>query len=186
MALITQIERPGSINQFSELVAALGGFVQSDDALNADDIIQLGWNMRNVSASDIDAITLPINYSTQNGVAYVVEREPEATQALAAFGDGTPFEATVVGTATLEVQNGNGVAGSAGAVATVLEGAGYAIGRITNSDRNDYSITLVVARPQALSHAEAIVELLGYGEATTGATPNGVDVVVIVGGDASS
>jgi LCP family protein required for cell wall assembly len=186
MALITQIERPGSIGEFSSLVEALGEFVQSDDALNADDIIQLGWSMRNVSASDIDAMTLPIDYSTQNGVAYVVHREPEAAQALAAFAAGTPFEETVIGTATLEVQNGNGVGGSAGAVAAVLEGSGYDIGRITNSDRNDYSVTLVVARPQALEHAEAIVELLGYGEATTGATPNGVDVVVIVGGDASS
>jgi len=186
MALLTQIERPGSIGEFTDLVNALGGFVQKDDSLNADDIIQLGWSMRNIGTADIDAITLPINYSTQNGVAYVVHREPEATQALAAFRDGSPFEESVVGSARVEVQNGNGVAGSAGIVSSAIESGGYEISTVTNSDRSDYQITLVVARPNALSYAEAIVALLGYGEATVGATPNGVDVVVIVGADASS
>jgi len=186
MALLTQLDRPGSIGEFTNLVNALGGFVQKDDALGADDIIQLGWAMRNVTAADIDAITLPINYSTQNGVAYVIQREPDATQALAAFRDGIPFEETVVGSAVVEVQNGNGVEGSAGVVSAAIEAGGYEVSRVTNSDRSDYQTTLVVARPNALPQAEAIVALLGYGEATAGATPNGVDVVVIVGADASN
>jgi len=186
MALVTQIDRPGSIGEFTDLVNALGGFVLSDDNLDEDDIIQLGWEMRNIGAADIDAMTLPVSYSTENGVAYVVAREPEATQALAAFRDGIPFEETVIGTASLEIQNGNGVPGSAGTVADLLEAGGYDIARVSNSGRTDYQTTLVVARPGALPQAEAIVELLGFGEAATGATPNGVDVVVIVGADANS
>ncbi|MFH2073163.1 MAG: LytR C-terminal domain-containing protein, partial [Actinomycetota bacterium] len=125
-------------------------------------------------------------FSTQNGVAYVIQREPEATQALAAFRDGTPFEETVLGSAVVEVQNGNGIPGSASAVSAVIEAGGYEVKGTSDSDRADYQITLVVARPRALPQADAIVALLGYGEATTGATPNGVDVVVIVGADASS
>ncbi|MBU1866342.1 MAG: LCP family protein, partial [Actinobacteria bacterium] len=186
MALLTQIDRPGSIGEFTDLVNALGGFVQKDPSLDADDIIQLGWAMRNVDAAHIDAITLPIEFSTQNGVAYVIQREPEATQALAAFRDGTPFEETVLGSAVVEVQNGNGIPGSASAVSAVIEAGGYEVKGTSDSDRADYQITLVVARPRALPQADAIVALLGYGEATTGATPNGVDVVVIVGADASS
>jgi len=186
MALLTQIDRPGSIAEFTDLVNSLGGFVQSDDALDADQIINLGWSMRNVGAADIDAITLPINYSSENGVAYVVRREPEAAQALAAFRDGVPFEATATGTASIEVQNGNGVSGSAGAVAAVITAGGYEVTRVTDSNRDDYQTTLVVARPRALTQAEAIVAMLGYGEATVGATPDGVDVVVIVGIDAGT
>lgn len=186
MALLTQIDRPGSIGEFTDLVNALGGFVESDAALNADDIIQLGWTMRNVTAADVDAITLPINYSSENGVAYVVAREPDATAALAALRDGTPFEAGGDDGISIEVQNGNGVDGSAGAMAAVLEAAGYGISATTNAGRSDYATTLVVARPKALEHAEAIVALLGYGEATVGATPNGADVVVIVGADANN
>jgi LCP family protein required for cell wall assembly len=184
MALITQIDRPGSIAEFTELVDALGGFVQSDAELSADDVIQLGWEMRNVTAADIDSYTLPVSYSTENGVAYVVARDPEATQSLAAFRDGIPFEERVVGSATVEVQNGNGVEGSASAVAEVLESGGYDVSGATDSGRSDYQETLVVARPNALPQAEAIVAFLGYGQATAGTTPNGVDVVVIVGADA--
>jgi LCP family protein required for cell wall assembly len=186
MALLTQIDRPGSIGGFTDLVNALGGFVESDAALDADQIINLGWSMRNVSAADIDAVTLPINYSTENGVSYVVRREPDSTQALAAFRDGIPFEETVIGAAVVEVQNGNGVAGSASVVADAVRAGGYQVAGVTNSDRNDYQTTLVVARPKALPEAEAIVAMLGYGEVTTGATPDGVDVVVIVGIDAGT
>lgn len=186
MALVTQIDRPGSIGEFTDLVNALGGFVLSDDNLDEDDIIQLGWEMRNISAADIDAMTLPVSYSTQSGVAYVVSREPEGTQALVAFRDGVPFEEKVIGTASVEIQNGNGVAGSAGTVADLLEAGGYDITGVGNSGRSDYQTTLIVARPGALPQAEAIAELLGFGEAVTGATPNGVDVVVIVGADATS
>mgnify|MGYP001812117922 CR=1 FL=1 len=186
MAIITQVDRPGSIGEFTDLVNALGGFVESDDQLNADDIIQLGWSMRNVSAADIDAITLPVKNSLQNGVAYVVQIEPDATQVLAALRDGDPFRESVAGSAVVEVQNGNGVAGSAGAVADVIGAGGYEVDGITNSDREDYPTTLVVARPRNLPQAEAIVDLLGYGQASVGATPNGIDVLVIVGGDAAS
>lgn len=186
MALLTQIDRPGSIGEFGDLVGALGGFVESDAALDADAIIQLGWSMRNVTAADVDAVTLPVDYSTENGVAYVIAREPEATAALAALRDGTPFEASAGSDVAVEVQNGNGVDGSAAAMAAVLEAAGYDVTGTTNAGRSDYAITLVVARPKAIEAAEAIVALLGYGEATTGATPNGADVVVIVGADASS
>ncbi|MCJ7726595.1 MAG: LCP family protein, partial [Acidimicrobiia bacterium] len=186
MALLTQIDRPGSIGEFTDLVDSLGGFVESDAALDADQIINLGWAMRNIGADDVDAITLPINYSSENGVAYVVRREPQATNALAAFRDGTPFEAPNAGPAVVEVQNGNGVAGSAGAVASVITAGGYEVTRITDSNRSDYQTTLVVARPRSLTEAEAIVAMLGYGEATVGATPDGVDVVVIVGTDAGT
>jgi LCP family protein required for cell wall assembly len=184
MAIITQIDPPASIGEFTELVNALGAFVQSDENLSADDIINLGWSMRNVSAADIDAITLPVKNSLQNGVAYVIQVEPDATQALAALRDGTAFTESVVGSAVVEVQNGNGIAGSAGTVSDVIAAGGYEIGRVSNSDRSDYATTLVVARPRSLPQAEAIVEMLGYGEAMVGATPNGIDVVVIVGGDA--
>jgi len=186
MALITQIDRPGSIGEFTDLVNSLGGFVQSDANLDEDDIIQLGWEMRGVTQGDLDAMTLPVSYSTENGVAYVVSREPDATQALVAFRDGTPFGEQPIGSASIEVQNGNGVAGSAGTVAGILEAGGYDDVEVSNSGSADYQATLVVARPGALPEAEAIVALLGYGEATTGVTPDGVDVVVIVGADASN
>jgi len=184
MALIAQVKRPGSIGEFKTLVQALGGFVKSDAALDEDDVIELGWQMRNIGPGQIDAMTLPVAHSTEGGVAYVVAVEPGAGQALAAFGDGKPFQEAVTGTVAIEVQNGTDVSGSAGAIATRLEAGGYSITAVTNSDRSDYQKTLVIARPRALPQAEAVAAALGYGQVMTGATPKGVDVVVIVGFDA--
>jgi len=142
--------------------------------------------MRNIGPGQIDAMTLPVAHSSEGGVAYVVAREPGASEALAAFRDGKPFQEAVTGTVAIEVQNGTNVAGSAGAVAARLEAGGYSITAVTNSDRSDYQKTVVIARPRALPQAEAVAAALGYGEVMTGATPKGVDVVVIVGFDAVS
>jgi LCP family protein required for cell wall assembly len=184
MAIFTQIEVPTSLGAFGSLVEAVGQFVITDDAFDESDIIQLGWEMRNISTADIDSITLPVQIFEESGVSYVIPVEPEATQALAAFRDGEPFSDTVVGAAAIQVENGNGREGAAGQIAEVLEAVGYQIVGTGNSGREDYSVTQVVARPSALPLAEAVVAYLGYGEAVVGSTPSGVDVVVIVGLDA--
>lgn len=184
MAMFTQLEIPTSLGGFGSLVEAVGQFVITDEAFDEDDIIQLGWELRNVTTRDIDSLTLPVQIFEEGGVSYVIPVEPEATQALAAFRDGEPFSDTVVGTASVQVENGNGREGAATSMAAILEGAGYVIAGTSNSGREDYATTQVVARPSALSFAEAIVDYLGYGEAVVGSTPSGVDVVVIVGLDA--
>lgn len=184
VAMFTQLEIPTSVGAFGGLVEALGQFVITDDAFDEGDIIQLGWELRNITTRDIDSMTLPVQIFEEGGVSYVIPVEPEATQALTAFRDGEPFSDTVVGTASVQVENGNGREGAATDMAAVLEGAGYEIVGTGNSAREDYAVTQVVARPSALSFAEAIVDYLGYGEAVVGSTPSGVDVVVIVGLDA--
>lgn len=185
MALITQIDRPASIGGFNDLVDSLSRFVSADDSLGEDELIQLAWEMRSIRADNFDALTLPVDLYEESGVSYVVPREPEAGAALAAFRNGEPLAAAVEGKGRLEVQNGNGVAGSAGLVAERLEAAGWEVVATTNSEREDYATTLVVARPRFLPQAEEVVAFLGYGEAEVGTVPDGADVVVIVGGDAT-
>jgi hypothetical protein len=114
----------------------------------------------------------------------VVPHEPEAEAALAAFRAGEPLSAAVAEHGRLEVQNGNGLAGSAGTVADRLRAGGWEVVAVTNSEREDYATTLVVARPRYLAQAEAVVAFLGYGRAEVGTVPDGADVVVIVGVDA--
>ncbi len=184
MALLTQIDRPSSIGGFNSLVDSLSRFVTADDSLGEDELIQLAWEMRSVGADDFDALTLPVDLYEENGVSYVVPHEPEAGAALAAFRNGEPLTAAVEGKGRLEVQNGNGVPGSAGVVADRLRAAGWEVVATTNSEREDYATTLVVARPRFLLQAEAVVAFLGYGRAEVGRVPDGADVVVIVGADA--
>jgi len=186
MALVTQIDRPTSIGGFNELVASLGQFVVTDDAFGEDEVIQLAWEMRSLGSDDLDALTLPVDGLEEGGVSYVVPRQPEAEQALAAFRAGQPLTAAVEGFGRIEVQNGNGVAGSATVVADRLRAGGWEVVTVSNSERGDYATTLVVARPRYLSQAEAVVAFLGYGRAEVGVVSRGADVVVIVGADAPS
>lgn len=184
MAMFTQLDMPTSIGGFNDLVSSFSGYVSTDSNFDTDNIIELAWNMRNIGPDDMDTMTLPVVIAEEGGVSYVVPVEPDATQALAALRDGEPFEETVIGIPVVVVQNGNGTPGSAGDVATLLEGSGFEVTSVGNSGREDYSVTQVVARPSRLSKAQAVVAALGYGEAVTGATPSDVDVIVIVGSDA--
>ena len=102
----------------------------------------------------------------------------------AALRAGEPLSESVVGDAKVEVQNGNGVVGSAGTVAEALTAAGWNVVGTGNSGREDYPTTLVIARPNYLEQAEAVVAELGYGRAEIGPVPKTVHVVVIVGADA--
>jgi polyisoprenyl-teichoic acid--peptidoglycan teichoic acid transferase len=184
MAIMTQIEPPSSAAGFTDLVNALGSFVKTDSDFREDEIIQLAWSMRNFHTDDLDAATLPGRSSMEGGVAYVVRVEPDATDMLDAFRSGGTLADGVADAPTIEVQNGNGRSGSAGIVAEALLSGGFDVAATTNSSRSDYATTLVVTRPNLLSLAEEIVAHLGYGRASVGQTPAGVDLVVIVGLDA--
>ncbi len=183
LAMLTQIDRPSSIGGFGELLDALGGFVVIDNALDEDVIIQLAWEMRSLDADDLEAATLPVTDLQEAGIWYVIPIEPAATETLLAFDAGVAMNAPTEAI-TVAVQNGNGRTGAATAVAETLGEIGFEVTSVTNSGREDYARTLVLARPDDLPRAEAVVEALGYGEATVGRPPTDADVVVIVGLDA--
>jgi hypothetical protein len=184
MAIITQIEPPSSPAGFNSLLDALGGFVTTDSNFREDEIINLAWSMRNIEPEDMDTGTLPGRISNEGGVSYVVAEEPMASEMSAAFVAGRPIGGEVGRDAAIEVQNGNGRSGSATQVGGLLTAAGFDVVATTNSTRTDYATTLVVARANDLRAAEAVVAELGYGRAVVGRTPDGVDLLVIVGLDA--
>jgi hypothetical protein len=186
MAILTQIDRPSSIGGFNELLDALGRFVVTDEGFNEEEIIELAWSMRNVGSEDLDAMTLPVQISTEGGTSYVIPVEPDSSAAIAAFLAGQRMSPEPGLAAAIQVQNGNGREGSAGQVAEVLGGGGFNVVDTTDAGRADFAVTQVVARPNFLHIAEQIVDFLGYGEAVVGGIRDGVDIVVIVGLDAPS
>jgi LCP family protein required for cell wall assembly len=183
LAMVTQLDRPSSIGGYRELLDALGGFVVIDSALGADEIVQLAWEMGTVGADDLESVTLPVDITTESGVSYVVPHQPDANAAINAFLSGDSMTTDPV-TFAVEVQNGNGRPGAAGTMTATLESLGYEVVSTTNSARTDYQATLVLSRPALLDAGSVLVDRLGYGTATTGRTPEGVDLVVIVGADA--
>lgn len=182
-AMITQIDRPSSIGGFQQLLDALGEFVFTDAGFDAEEILQLAWQMRGIDASALESKTLPVQISNEGGVSYVVEIQPDAANIVAAFASGDALEPARTAL-RVEVENGNGVAGSASMMADTLTGLGYEVVAAVDSGRFDYSTTLVVARPSMLDAAQQVVTALGYGEVMAGRIPEGADLVVIVGADA--
>jgi len=183
LAMVTQMDRPSSVAGYGELLDALGKFVITDDSLDADDIIQLAWEMRSIDADDLDSVTLPVSITSEGGVSYVVERQPEVNEVIDAFLTGEPL-VSVASSIRVEVQNGNGRAGVAASMEETLTGLGYDVVSAVNSGRSDYPTTLVLSRPSLLDVGTDLVARIGYGEATVGRTPEGADLVVIVGADA--
>ena len=183
MAMLTQVDRSSSLGGFNALVDALGAFVLTDDRFAADEIISIAWELRSIGPDDVDSLTLPVRGLDENGVSYVAMREPEAGAVLAAFRNSTPISSATA-QPSIEVQNGNGRVGAAGAVARALEGAGYPVAGAANAGREDYAITQVLARPTSIDAATDIRDALGFGEVMIGSVPSGIDVLVIVGLDA--
>jgi LCP family protein required for cell wall assembly len=182
LAILTQVDRPTSIGGFQSLVDALGQFVTVDSGFDATEIIQLAWSMRGITGPDVESMTLPVENFTEGGTSYVVRVEPAASTVISAFAAGTPM--TSEAEYRIQVQNGNGIPGSAAAVAEVLTGAGFEVVATFDSVRSDYQVTEIVAAATHLALAEAIADALGYGEVILGRTPADVEVVVIVGADA--
>lgn len=183
LAMVTQIDRPSSIGGFGDLLDALGGFVITDNALDPDDIIQLAWELRGVDASSLDSATLPVRITSEGGVSYVVEVQPQASDVIAAFAAGEPL-GEAVSVLRVEVENGNGRAGAASQMADALAALGYDVTAAINSGRSDYTTTRVLARPEMLDAARGVVDALGFGRAEVGRIPEDADLVVIVGADA--
>jgi len=186
MAILTQVDRPSSISGFNQLLDALGGFVVTDEGFDEEEILQLAWEMRNVGSDDLDALTLPVRITSESGTSYVVPVEPDASAAVSAFLAGQRMSPDVGLQAAIEVQNGNGRPGSAGQIASLLTDGGFNVVGTEDSARADYEVTQVIVRPNLLHIAQDIADHLGFGEAVVGGTPEGVDIVVIVGLDAPS
>lgn len=184
LAILTQVDRPSSLSGFGDLVDALGGFVVSDAAFDAEEIMQLAWSMRSIDGASVESMTLPVRNFSEGGTSYVVRVEPDASNVIDAFANGVAM--TTDAEARIQVQNGNGVAGSASAVGDLLSSAGFDVVGSMDSARSDYATTQIVSGASNLALAQAVRDALGYGEVILGRTPADVEIVVIVGADVPS
>ncbi len=181
-AMVTQIDRPSIVAGYGELLDAFGEFVIVDNTFDSEDIIQLAWGLRSIDSDDLESVTLPVDITSEGGLSYVVERQPEANGVINGFLASESI-AVAAPSIRVEVQNGNGRAGAAAAMMKALTGLGYEVVSVVNSARSDYETTLVISRPTLLTRATDLVTELGYGRPTIGRIPSDVGLVVIVGSD---
>ena len=85
----------------------------------------------------------------------------------------------------IELLNGSGRSGLAGAMASYLRDGGFDVLEVSNADRADYRNTLVVSRTEASEPGRVVAEYLGTRHLIEQlSSQEMIDVTVIVGRDA--
>lgn len=184
LAILSRLKRPSTVAESGSVVASIARHMTVDAALADSSLAELAFSMREVGGSEIETATLPTVGATRRGTSVQLLDQPAADQMLAAFRNGRLMdEQTTETILSVDVLNGNGVAGAASEWASRLDEAGYAVNRVDNADeRLETTVVMVTAdRSQVASN---LVEDLGFGRVEVGTVPEGVDAVVILGADA--
>ena len=86
----------------------------------------------------------------------------------------------------VQVLNGSGEAGVGSKLASFLREGGFQVVEVRNADRSDYFASMVVARRNDVSSAEAVARYLGEPPVIRQASPSELaDVTVVLGSDRS-
>jgi LCP family protein required for cell wall assembly len=181
-AILSELKSPSSIAEAGEIAASVAENMTVDANLARSSVGSLAWDFRGVVTGGIEGQTLPVYGDTVSGASVVRAEEPAASATIEGFLTG----AVTVDRGPIRVQvlNGNGVTGAAGAMSDRLTEAGYEIAGIGNADERDLSVTTVLV-PEGSPAGDEIIGDLGFGVVRYGAVDNGYDAVVIVGADAS-
>ena len=184
-AILAGIKRPSTIAQAEDLIVALGAHLEVDAALVERGFLDLAWAMRDVRPGSIDTYTYPTVTQIIDEIYYEVPKEPEAGQVLAAFGTGEVSAEVLASEIHVEVLNGNGTKGIATTYGDRLELEGFVVESVGDAGAFDYPVTRLTAAPADVRMAQMVADFLGFGTVVAGPVPSGVDVLVVLGADAS-
>ena len=180
-AILRGMARPSSIVEMGDLVGGFAEYLTVDTTLAEGSLVQLAFTMRNVRPNQIEAATLPGDVATVDGASVVIPKEPEADRILAALRAGEPMVSFDPAGLSVRVLNGNGVSGSAGAMADRLELEGFDIADVGDAERKDFASTTILVRPDTIAFGELIAGELGFGVVEIGSIGTELGAVVITG-----
>ncbi|MGA7272354.1 MAG: LCP family protein, partial [Acidimicrobiia bacterium] len=162
LAILSRLKRPSTLADTGSVVASLARHMTVDSALADSSLVRLAFSMRDVGVSDIETATLPTVGATRGKASVQLIDHPAADPMVAAFRSGQPMDTTEAGgIVTVDVLNGNGVAGNAGSWADRLTSAGYVVKRVADADHHVTTTEVVVAAPDP--GADDLVDELGFG-----------------------
>jgi LCP family protein required for cell wall assembly len=182
-AILRGLVRPSSIVEMGDLVGGFAQYLTVDTTLAEASLVQLAFNMRDVRPNQIEAATLPGRVATVGDASVVIPSDPEAEQMLAALRAGEPMVSFDPAGLSVRVLNGNGVSGSAGAMADRLEQDGFEVSGVGDADRKDFAATTILVRPDTVAYGELIAGELGFGVVEVGTIGPDLGAIVIVGSD---
>lgn len=181
-AIVSKMKRPSSIAEAGDITEAMSKHMTIDSELAGESVAAMMWDFKGLLAGSIDGATLPTYTENIGGSSYQIAKQPEADAMLANFRAGLAFDDQPL---RVEVLNGNGTAGAAGAMSTRLESLGFQVASVGNADSSSYAETTVIVPEGGNDDGRRIVDALGFGVVQPGTVDNGYDAVVIVGADAS-
>lgn len=183
-AVLSAAAKPSTLVDASSIVGSFAQHLTVDEGLaDGSTLVPLVFAMRGLTPEKIEAATLPTTSDTRGGASVQLRKDPEAGLMLDAFRRGDPLQAAVdEGPLTIDVLNGNGTDGSAGAWGDVLEERGFDVGRVSDAE-SSFSETTVLVRPGELAAGQRVVESLGFGVVQAGTIRAEVDAVVVIGAD---
>ena len=184
-AIVRGLARPSSLLEMGNLVGTFAEYLTVDQSLADGSLVQLAFKMRSVRPGQIEATTLPGEVGTVGEASVVLVSQPEADQVLARLRAGESMLNVDPSELSVRVLNGNGVSGSAGAMADKLETMGYSVLGVGDAERKNFASTTVLVRPDTQAFGEMIVDQLGFGVVQVGSIDPSIGALVITGTDAS-
>lgn len=171
-------------NTLRRLVDLGVGTVRVDDALDGEDLVDLGKRFRNFNPDDLETFTLPVIDDEVGGAQVLFLQEDEAEPVLAVFRGVAPASPDQVRTedVTVQVRNGTSAEGQAGDVTSDLTALGFEALVPTDSE---------IGLPTTLRYnigSEAEAQLVarhlgGPVEYQQSAALEGADIVIVTGTD---
>lgn len=89
-AMMIKAASPAGVVRLPRVALSLDQAVRADAGLSVFDVLRAGWGMRGAS---VDAITLPVVFSNEGGISYVVPDQPAAQETIDRFLSGALLEA---------------------------------------------------------------------------------------------
>jgi LCP family protein required for cell wall assembly len=190
-ALAQEVAAPSTVlNPFRAVPLAneVGGALATDTGMGPIPLARLGLGLRSLAAGDAAAYTVPGDPDRTSGGADVLRlRETEAEALFARFRDGSILQEGAPELEPQDVQvrvlNGAGVGGLAGRVGDHLEGRGYEVVEIGNTDERDR--TVIQFPPGGRPGAELVARDLPGG-AELQETAEVTRVTLLLGRDSAS
>ncbi len=146
-----------------------------------------------ITAQNFVGAQVPGYEATSEGITYYVVSMSELSALMTAYTSGEPLQSNDEEQAyspdsfTLTIRNGAGITGAAASMQSTLEGLGYTVTEIGNTDTDAYDETLIIYNDESMKPAaQAVLNTLGMGRIVfneLGYYTFGSDVLLVIGKD---
>lgn len=161
--------------------------------LSARALESFAQSVAGITAQNFRGAQVPGSVTTTEGVTFYAVSMSELSEVMTAYKNGEALQSDedevvyAPESFTLTIRNGAGITGAAASMESTLEGLGYNVVEIGNTDVDAYDETLIIYNDEAMRPAaQAVLDTLGMGRIVfneLGYYTFGSDVLLVIGKD---